>query len=585
MEAGSQGQTVWAGTCLVGFILAAVLLPCVHVRAGTAGVASQNGVVNWDGMIDVSDAVYTRLYLFKGGEAPVARSELPRQRLPSRVSWPAMLFRKRQHSTTASATAGAGPCDEIPYGELAQWIPEDRLILDPSELRVYECDGLPLHKEPPGAVALCASRDEVIAVVRWCHERRLPFVPRGAGTGLSGGATPVPRGVVIDLNRMRRILRVDIDNRYAVVEPGLINIKLSQAVEGQGYHYAPDPSSQKACTIGGNVAENSGGPHCLKHGMTTDHILGLEVVLPDGETVRMGGPLSENPGYDLTGLFVGTEGTFGIITEVTVRLLPAPEAIRTFLAIFDRMDLACRTVAEITRQGILPAALEILDQLTIKAVEASVFRAGYPQGAAAVLLVELDGLEAGMDEEETRIRRIAEENRAIEFKTARDEAERQQLWKGRKGAFGAMGRINTDLYVLDGVVPRTRLEDVLNEVYAIARKYRVTLSNVFHAGDGNLHPNISYDGRDPEERARVLAAGREILEACVRAGGSISGEHGIGLEKMEFMPLCFSPEDLQLQKDIRHAVDPFELSNPGKIFPDSRSCLEVGKRKVDQVPL
>jgi glycolate oxidase subunit GlcD len=483
------------------------------------------------------------------------------------------------------AAGGTEPIDGGVFAELARCVPPDRLIIDPSELRVYECDGLPLHKEPPGAVALCASRDEVISVVRWCHEKRIPFVPRGAGTGLSGGATPVPRGVVLDVNRMQRILHIDLENRYAVVEPGVINIKLSQAIQARGYHYAPDPSSQKACTIGGNVAENSGGPHCLKHGMTTDHVLGLEVVLPDGEVVRLGGPLAESPGYDLTGLFVGTEGTFGIVTEATVRLLPNPQAIRTFLAIFDRMDLACRTVAEITRQGILPAALEILDQLTIRAVEASVFRAGYPQDAAAVLLVELDGLEAGMDEEEDRIRAIARANRAIEFKTARDEAERQKLWKGRKGAFGAMGRINTDLYVLDGVVPRTRLEDVLNEVYAIAAKHRVTVSNVFHAGDGNLHPNISYDGRDPDERARVLAAGREILEACVRAGGSISGEHGIGLEKMEFMPLCFSPDDLALQTDLRCAIDPHQLSNPSKIFPDSRSCVEVGKRKAGLVPL
>ncbi len=491
-----------------------------------------------------------------------------------------MLARRRASKDFAAALADAGI-----YAELARWIPPERLILDRSELKVYECDGLPLHKEPPGAVALCASRDEVISVVRWSSERGIPFVPRGAGTGLSGGATPVPRCVVLDLNRMNRVLHVDLPNRFAVVEPGVINIKLTHAVHADGFHYAPDPSSQKACTIGGNVAENSGGPHCLKYGMTTDHILGLEVVLPGGEAVRLGGPLAESPGYDLTGLFVGTEGTFGVVTEVTVRLVPNPQAIRTFLAIFQRMDLACRTVAEITRQGILPAALEILDQLTIRAVEASVFKAGYPQDAAAVLLVEIDGLEAGMDEEEARIREIARQNEAIDFRTARDEAERLQLWKGRKGAFGAMGRVNTDLYVLDGVVPRTRLEEVLQEVYAIAARHRVTLSNVFHAGDGNLHPNISYDGRDPDERARVLKAGREILEACVRAGGSISGEHGIGLEKMEFMPLCFTEEDLRLQRDLRHAIDPRELSNPSKIFPDSKSCVEVGRRRAGQIPL
>ena len=492
------------------------------------------------------------------------------------LSWPPMAQSKR------GAVESAAPSI---YSELSHWIPPERLITDPSEARVYECDGLPLHKEPPGAVVLCASKDEVIQTIRWCRRQRIPFVPRGAGTGLSGGATPVPRAVVIDLNRMRAIRKIDIENRYAIVEPGLINIRLSQAIEREGFHYAPDPSSQKACTIGGNVAENSGGPHCLKYGMTTDHVLGLEVVLPDGDVVRLGGPLAENPGFDLTGLFVGTEGTFGVVTEVTVRLSPNPQAIRTFLAIFDRMDLACRTVADITREGILPAALEILDQRTIAAVEASVFAAGYPRDAAAVLLVEIDGFDAGMDEDEEKIRAIVARNRAIELRMASDAAERLKLWKGRKGAFGAMGRINTDLYVLDGVVPRTRLEAVLNRVYEIAAKYRVTLSNVFHAGDGNLHPNISYDGRDPDERRRVLDAGREILQACVDAGGSISGEHGIGIEKMEFMPLLFTPEDLELQKALRHAVDPDELSNPCKVFPDSRSCVEVGKRRAREVPL
>jgi glycolate oxidase subunit GlcD len=477
------------------------------------------------------------------------------------------------------------PRAPAPYDEILAWIPRERLITDPVEKRVYECDGLPLHKEPPGAVALCASREEVIETVRWCHEKRIPFVPRGAGTGLSGGATPVPGAVIIDVNRMRRIITIDLPNRFAVVEPGLVNIRLTQAVARDGFHYAPDPSSQKACTIGGNVAENSGGPHCLKHGMTTDHVLGLEVVLPDGKPARLGGPLALNAGYDLVGLFVGTEGTFGVVTQVTVRLMPSPQAVRTFLAIFDKMSLACRTVAEITREGILPAALEILDQRTIQAVEASVFAAGYPRDAAAVLLVELDGLEAGMDEEEEKIRRIAARNQAIELRAARDETERQMLWKGRKGAFGAMGRINTDLYVLDGVVPRTKLEETLEKVYEIAARHRVTLSNVFHAGDGNLHPNISYDGRDPDERARVLEAGREILKACVDAGGSISGEHGIGIEKMDFMPLLFTREDLDLQVALRHAVDPIELSNPCKVFPDSRSCVEVGKRRAAMVPL
>jgi glycolate oxidase subunit GlcD len=480
---------------------------------------------------------------------------------------------------------GRHPAVDPIFRELARVIPQERLVTDAAELRVYECDGLPLHKQPPTAVALCASREEVIGAVRWSKEKGIPFVPRGAGTGLSGGATPVLGGLVIDTNLMRRILKIDAENRFAVLEPGVINIRVSEAVAGFGLHYAPDPSSQKACTIGGNIAENSGGPHCLKYGMTTDHVLGLEVVLPDGEPARFGGPLADAPGPDVTGFLVGAEGTCGVVVEATVRLVPRPQAVRTFLAIFDAMAPACRMVAEVTRAGILPAALEILDQNTIRAVEASVYAAGYPADAAAVLLVEIDGFEAGLDEDETRIRAIASDCRAIDFRSARDEKERLKLWKGRKGAFGAMGRINTDLYVLDGVVPRTRLEATLEKIYRIAGEYRVTLSNVFHAGDGNLHPNISYDGRDPEEKARVLAAGREILAACVEAGGSISGEHGIGIEKREFVPLLFSEEDLAMMSDLRHAIDPAERSNPGKFFPDSLGCVEVGKRRMREVPL
>jgi glycolate oxidase subunit GlcD len=481
-----------------------------------------------------------------------------------------------------AATAGAG---ELPLAELKAYVPAERLLLDPAEVRVYECDGLPLHKRPPTAVVLCSERQEVIETVRWCHRRKVPFTPRGAGTGLSGGATPARGGVILDTNRMRRILEVDPINRVAVVEPGVINLKVSEAARPYGLQYAPDPSSQKACTIGGNVAENSGGPHCLKYGMTTDHTLGLEVVLPDGEVVELGGLEGDAGAYDLLGLFVGTEGTYGVVTRATLRLVPVPEAVRTYLAIFDAMELACRMVARITEEGILPSALEILDRNTIGAVEASVYKAGYPEDAAAVLLIEIDGIEAGLDEDEARIQTIAAECHALEFRSARDAAERMNLWKGRKGAFGAMGRINTDLYVLDGVVPRTRLESTLTQIDAIARRHRVTVSNVFHAGDGNVHPNISYDGRDAEERRRVLAAGREILQACVDAGGSISGEHGIGLEKQEFMSMMFAPDDLQLMVDLRHAVDPEELSNPAKIFPDSRACVEVGRRKFGRIPL
>jgi glycolate oxidase subunit GlcD len=463
--------------------------------------------------------------------------------------------------------------------ELLDQFPPDRLLLDPAELKVYECDGLPLFKSPPRAVALCACRDDVIRALGWCSRHHFPFVARGAGTGLSGGATPLVPSLVLDLNLMKRVLHVDTEDRYAVVEPGVTNLRITEAVREHGLHYAPDPSSQKVCTIGGNVAENAGGPHCLKYGMTTDHILGLEVVLPGGEAARLGGRHLEHAGYDLTGLFVGAEGTLGVVTEVTVRLTPNPQEVRTFLAIFDSMAKACRTVAAIVRRGIVPAALEILDRLTIEAVEASVFAAGYPQTAEAVLLVELDGFAAGLDADEAMVLEIARDCGVIELRAARDEAERRKLWKGRKGAFGAMGRVNTDLYVLDGVVPRTRLEAVLEQVYAIAERHRITLANVFHAGDGNLHPNIAYDGRDPDEKARVLAAGREILQACVDAGGSISGEHGIGIEKSEFLPMLFSEDDIELQVDIRRAVDPRELSNPCKLFPDSRACVEAGRRR------
>jgi glycolate oxidase subunit GlcD len=458
------------------------------------------------------------------------------------------------------------------FRDLARLLPADRVILDPSELAVYECDALPVHRRAPDAVVLCATRDEVVAVVRWCAERGVPFVPRGAGTGLSGGATPLRGGVVLDVNRMNRILRIDPENRFAVVEPGVINVRLTEAAEPHGLQYAPDPSSQTACTLGGNVAENSGGPHCLKHGVTSDHVLALEAVLPDGSVARLGGPLADVPGADLVGLFVGAEGTFGVVTEITVRLTPAPRAVRTFLAIFDTMAAACRSVTEITREGILPVALEILDQRTIRAVEASVYAAGYPESAAAVLLIELDGFEAGMDEDEAAIERIVRANRPLEWRAARDARERTMLWKGRKGAFGAMGRVDTDLYVLDGVVPRTALEATLEKVYGIADRWGVRVSNVFHAGDGNLHPNISYDGRDPDVTRRVLAAGREMLEACVAAGGTISGEHGVGSEKREFMSLLFDDDDLDLQVAVRDVIDPAGIANPGKIFPERRAA-------------
>jgi D-lactate dehydrogenase (cytochrome) len=466
-----------------------------------------------------------------------------------------------------------------PYDELPQLFPAEQLILDAAELAVYECDALPVHKCAPRAVVLCEDEGDVVRAVRWCARHGIPFVPRGAATSLSGGATPVGEAIALDLNRLRRIVRVDPPNRLAVVEPGVVNAHLSAALAPDGFHFAPDPSSQYVCTIGGNVGENAGGPHCLKHGVTVDHVAGLTVVLPDGEVVRLGGPLAENPGYDLTGLFVGGEGTLGTITEITCRLTPAPAAVRTFLAIFAEMQPACRLVTDITRQAILPVALEIIDRRTIRAVEASVLAAGYPENAEAVVLIEIDGCPAALDEEQRVITRLVQEHGAIAFRSAHDATERLKLWKGRKSAYGAMGRVNTDIYVLDGTVPRTRLEEALAKVYEIADRRGLTISNVFHAGDGNLHPNISYDGRNAEETREVLAAGREILEACVAVGGTLSGEHGIGVEKKEFLPLVFSPDDLATQIAIRDAIDPHHLSNPGKIFPDDTGAVARTERE------
>jgi glycolate oxidase len=453
-----------------------------------------------------------------------------------------------------------------------------RLHHRPEELLVYECDGLTIYKERPLAVAFPETTDEVVAIVRACDAAGVPFVARGAGTGLSGGARPVDGGILIATARMKRILHVDLDDRYAIVQPGVVNIMLTRAVAAAGFGYAPDPSSQMACTIGGNVAENSGGPHCLKHGMTTRHVLGLTVVLPDGRVARLGGPEPDAPGYDLVGVFVGSEGTLGIATEITVRIGPRPHAVRTFLAAYAHMADACAAVAAIIARGIDPAALEILDRLTIAAVEASVYAAGYPRDADAVLLVEVDGLDAEVDAASIEVEAICRAHGALELHEARDEAARARLWKGRKGAFGAMGRIATDLLVMDGVVPRRKLQWILGEIAAVRDRWGVTLSNVFHAGDGNLHPNISYDGRDPEQTRRVLGAGEEILRLCVAAGGSLSGEHGIGVEKRDLMPVLFDDSDLETMRRVHDVWNRRGLCNPGKVFPSQRACVEARGR-------
>ena len=455
-----------------------------------------------------------------------------------------------------------------------------RLHHRPEDLLVYECDALTMFKTAPLAVAFPETTAEVAAIVRTCQGHGVPFVPRGAGTGLSGGAKPVEQCLIVEMARMRRILHIDLDNRFAVVQPGLVNLHLSQAVAAEGYYYAPDPSSQMACTIGGNVAENAGGPHCLKHGMTTRHILGLEVVLPNGDVVTLGGPEPDAPGYDLVGLFVGSEGTLGIATAITVRLDKQPESVRTFLASYARMADACATVSDIVARGLDPSALEILDHLTIAAVESSVYAAGYPRDADAVLLVELDGLEAEVELAAVEVAAICRARGALTLEEARDAVARARLWKGRKGAFGAMGRINTDLLVMDGVVPRHKLQWILEQVYRVREKYGVTLSNVFHAGDGNLHPNISFDGRDPEAARRVMAAGEEILKLCIECGGALSGEHGIGVEKRDLMPLLFDPPDRDLMLRVRDLWDPRRLCNPEKVLPAARSCIEARGRTL-----
>ncbi len=455
-----------------------------------------------------------------------------------------------------------------------------RVHYRPEDLLVYECDGLTLYKERPRAVVFPETTEEVASVVRACARHGVPFVPRGAGTGLSGGATPVEGCVLVQTSRMQRLLHVDLDNRYAVVQPGLVNIRLTQAVSPAGFYYAPDPSSQMACTIGGNVAENSGGPHCLKHGMTTKHILGLTVVLPDGTIERLGGVAPDAPGYDLVGLFVGSEGTLGIATEIIVRVEPEPESVRTYLASYARMADACATVSEIIARGIDPAALEILDRLTIDAVESSVYAAGYPREADAVLLIELDGLVLDVEIAGAEVVEICRGHGALDLQEAREEDERKRLWKGRKGAFGAMGRLNTDLLVMDGVVPRHRLQWILEQVYRVREKHGVVLTNVFHAGDGNLHPNIAYDGRNAEETARVLAAGEEILRLCVEAGGVLSGEHGIGMEKRDFMPFMFDDADLECMRGVRDVWNPKGLCNPHKVLPSPKACVEARGRML-----
>ncbi len=483
--------------------------------------------------------------------------------------------------------AGAGAVDARLAARLAAIVGERRVLLRRSDLVAYNSDGLPSYRRQPSCAVFPGTRAEVVEVVRTLADAGVPFVPRGAGTGLSGGA--LADGVVLlGLNRLTRILSIDAENRMAVVEPGVVNVALSRAAAPYGLHYAPDPSSQAACTIGGNVAENAGGPHCLKYGVTTNHVVALTVVLPDGEVVTLGRADAESEGYDLVGAFVGSEGCFGVALDITVRLTPNPEAVRTLLADFTSLDAAARSVSAIVASGILPAALEMLDAPTIRVVEASIYAAGYPVDAAAVLLIELDGALAGLEQDVAAVESMCRAEGARSVRVARDEAERARLWQGRKKAFGAMGRLSSHLVVQDAVVPRTQLPHVLAAIQAIADEYRITVCNVFHAGDGNVHPNVAYDAGDPDETARVHAAMREIMQACIAAGGTITGEHGVGLDKLPYMDAIFSPSSLRAMCDLRDVFDPARRANPGKVVP-VHSCREwrmapAGRPRVQGEP-
>lgn len=449
--------------------------------------------------------------------------------------------------------------------ELEAIVGKGNVLHDRASLAVYEYDAS-LFKGKPDAVVFPSTTEQVSRIVRLGNRERIPFLARGAGTNLSGGTAPARGGIIIDLCRMRKILDIDLENQTALVEPGVYNLELQNALAPMGYYYAPDPASQKVSTLGGNVGENSGGPHCLKYGVTSNHVLGAEVVLPDGEVVWFGSSAQDPPGPDLVGLLVGSEGTIGIATKILVRIMRLPEHVVTILAIFNSLEEAGQAVSDIIAHGMIPATLEIMDNLVIRAVEASV-KAGYPEDAEAVLIIELDGLADGMDEQAQKVEEICRANNALSLRRAKDSAERAELWAGRRGAFGAVARLRPSYLVCDGTVPRTKLPEALKEVKRVSEKYGLPIGNVFHAGDGNLHPLILFDGRNPEELEKVHRAGTEILEAVARLGGTISGEHGIGTEKLKEMRLIFKEEDLEMMRRIKRALDPMDLCNPGKLVP------------------
>jgi glycolate oxidase len=469
-------------------------------------------------------------------------------------------------------TAAAGNADGL-VEELRAIVGAQYVVTHPHQLRTYESDGLLHHRGTPAAVVLPDTADQVRRIVRACWERKVPWVARGAGSGLSGGALPVTDGLLIACGRMRRVLEVDLPNQRVVVEPGVTNAEITKVV-GPSHYFPPDPSSQIVCTIGGNVAENSGGAHCFKYGFTTNYVTGLEVVLPDGDVVELGGKHVDAPGYDLVGPFVGSEGTLGVVTKVTVRVIPNQEAVKTLVAFYDSIDEAGETVSDIVAAGIVPGAIEMMDTLSIKAAEAAT-HVGYPTDAAAALLVELDGslqeCEARFDE----VVDVCRGNGAREVRVAKDDAERQLIWKARKSAFGAMGRVSPNYFVQDGVIPRTRLSEALQRIAKLSEDYGLRVANVFHAGDGNLHPLIAYDGSKPGEAERAEELSGEIIKTCLDLGGSITGEHGVGVDKKRYMASQFSESDLEAFQRLRCSFDPAGLANPGKLMPTPRLCGEV----------
>jgi len=466
--------------------------------------------------------------------------------------------------------------------DLKKLLGDDGVLYKPEDLILYDNDG-----SVETGRALCAvfprNTEDVAGIVRLANQYQVPLVGRGAGTGLSGGAVARKGGILAIFSKMNRILSVDAENQRAVVQPGVVNADLSLAVAHLGLYYVPDPSSQRACTIGGNVSENSGGPHTLAYGVTTNHVLSMTVVLPTGEVKRLGSPAVDPAGYDLMGLFVGSEGTLALVTEITVKLTRLPETVKTLLAIFDKVDDATKSVAGITARGITPAACEMLDGWTIRAVEDYV-HAGFPYDAAAVLLFDLDGLKEAVELEAQHVEEVCRENHAREIRVAKDARERDLLWKGRKNAFGAVGRIAPTYYVQDGVIPRTKLPATLQRIEEIGKKHGFEIGNIFHAGDGNLHPIIPFDARDEKEFQRAVTSANEIIEFCVEMGGAITGEHGVGMEKDRLMPLLFSPADLEMMTRVRDAYNPAGLLNPEKIFPTTKGCGEIRVGAVSHAP-